>query len=102
MIISLQNTAKFHVISPRNVCSHAAATRSFKFMIFITFENRDKTCSKIEKNWFLLVHRVTKNSKMNKKILEVVVRKCSVKKTFLRVFQNSKENICAGDLFKKS
>ena len=26
MLISLQNTAKFHVISPRNVCPHEAAT----------------------------------------------------------------------------
>ena len=57
-----------HVISPRNVSSLVAATRSFKFMIFITFESCDKTGTKIEKNWFLLVHRVAKNSEMNKKI----------------------------------
>ena len=36
-------------MSLRNVCSHAATTRSFKFMILIMFESRDKTCSKIEK-----------------------------------------------------
>ena len=50
------------------MCSHAAATRSFKFMIFITFKSHDKTCPKIEQKWFLLVHRVEKNSKMNKTI----------------------------------
>ena len=41
ILIGLQNTAKFHVMSPRNACIHAATTRSFKF-IFITFECRDK------------------------------------------------------------
>ena len=35
------------------MCSNAAATRSFKFMIFITFESRDNICPKIENNWFL-------------------------------------------------
>ena len=49
ILISLQNTAKLHVISPRNVCFHAAATRSFIFMIFITFECRNKTCLKLER-----------------------------------------------------
>ena len=43
ILISLQNTAKFYVISPRNMCPHAAVTRSFQFMIFITLESRDKT-----------------------------------------------------------
>ena len=38
-----------------------------KFMVFITFERRDKTCSNIEKNSFLLVHWVAKNSKTNEK-----------------------------------
>ena len=56
----LRNTAGFHAMSQKNVCSRAVKTRSFisqdkssfpnvKFMIFVTFENRDKTCSKIEK-----------------------------------------------------
>ena len=47
-------------MSQKNVCSRAVKTRSFisqdkssfpnvKFMIFVTFENRDKTCSKTEK-----------------------------------------------------
>ena len=31
-------------------------------------ESRDKTCSKMEKTWFLLVDWVVKNSKMNEKI----------------------------------
>ena len=35
------------MISPRNVCFHTAATRSFRFMIFITCESRDKTCPKL-------------------------------------------------------
>ena len=29
-----------------------------KFMIFITFESPDKTCSRIEKSWFPLVNWV--------------------------------------------
>ena len=38
------------MISPRNGCSHAAAAaRSFRFMTFITFECRDKTCLKKER-----------------------------------------------------
>ena len=36
------------MISLRKVCSHTATTASFKLMIFIMFENSDKTCSKIE------------------------------------------------------
>ena len=56
----------------RNACSNncfsAATTGSSvlqskvnaKFMIFIVFESHDKTCSKIEKTWFLLVNQVTK------------------------------------------
>ena len=37
-------------------------------MIFIMFEGCVKTCSKIGKNWLLLVHWVAKKSKMNEKI----------------------------------
>ena len=56
-------------MSSRNMCFHAGTTVSFNFMIFIhTFETRDETCSKIEKNWFLLAHWVTKHKKMNEKI----------------------------------
>ena len=40
-LISLQNS---DVMSPRNVCSYEATTRSFKFVIFITFKSCDKTC----------------------------------------------------------
>ena len=36
-------------------------------MIFITFESRDKTCSKIEKSWLLLVHWLTKTVKQKQK-----------------------------------
>ena len=43
------STYRNTVISPRNVCFHAAATRSFRFMIFITFECGDKTCPEIER-----------------------------------------------------
>ena len=31
-----------------------------KFMVFITFERRDKTCSKFKKTWLLLVKWVAK------------------------------------------
>ena len=52
-----------------------------KFMIFITFESRDKTCSKIEKTWFLLVKWVAKrNSLVNEKNPVAIVQRCSVKK----------------------
>ena len=51
-----------------------------KFVIFITFESRDTTCSKIEKAWLLLVHWVAKNSLVNEKNPETVVPRCSVKK----------------------
>ena len=60
------------------VCLHATTTRfnnspNAKIMIFITFKSYDKACSKIEKNLNRnnrknLVHRVTRNSKMNWKI----------------------------------
>ena len=49
-------------------------------VIFITFESRDKTCSKIEKTWSLLVHWVTKNGQVNEKNPEAVIQSCSFKK----------------------
>ena len=54
-------------------------------MISITFESRDKACLKIEKSWFLLCHWVEKNSKMNEKKPEAVVKWCSVKKEFFKI-----------------
>ena len=36
-----------------------------QFMIFMALETRDKTCLKTEKTWFLLVHWLAKNSKVN-------------------------------------
>ena len=43
-------------MSHRNVWSHTATSFSnAKFMIFINFESCDKTCSEIEKIWFLLI-----------------------------------------------
>ena len=56
--------------------------RKLKSVIFFTFESCDKTCSKIEKPWFLLVHFVAKNSRVNEKNPEAVIRRCSVKKDF--------------------
>ena len=52
ILITLQNTTKFHVVSRRNVCSHAVITRSFRQQldqIVITFESWNKTCPNIEK-----------------------------------------------------
>ena len=39
-------------------CQHALILGDpvAKFMMFVTFENRNKTYPKIEKTWFLLVH----------------------------------------------
>ena len=51
-----------------------------KFMIFITFESRDKTCSKIEKTWFLLVKWVAKKKTVSEKNPVAIVQRCSVKK----------------------
>ena len=36
-------------------CRHLFIGISLNFMIFITFKARDKTCSEIEKAWFLLL-----------------------------------------------
>ena len=41
--------------------------------IFITFESRDKTCSKIEKPWFLLVQWVTKSVKMSGEMITILI-----------------------------
>ena len=68
-------------------------------MIFITFERRDKTRSKIEKTWFLLVLWVAKNSKPNKKNPEAVVQRCFVKKEFLKFSLNCQENTSVGGSF---
>ena len=43
------------------------------FMIFITFKTHDKTCSKIEKAWFLLLQWVAKSSKMNAKMMFILI-----------------------------
>ena len=40
-------------------------------------------------------HQKTVVHKENINILEAVVRKCSVKKLFLQILQNSLENTCA-------
>ena len=48
-----------------------------------------------------MVHRVAKNIKMNKKNPEPVVLRCSVKKRFLKILQDSQENTCAGHFLKK-
>ena len=45
---------------------------SQKFMIFIMFKTCDKTCSKIEKAWFLLLQWVAKSSKMNGKMFILI------------------------------
>ena len=37
-----------------------------KFMVFITFERRDKTCSKFKKTWLLLVYWAAKKKKKRK------------------------------------
>ena len=39
-----------------------------KLMTFITFKSLDKTCSDIEKTWFLLIHWVAIKSKKYEKI----------------------------------
>ena len=44
-------------------------------MIFITFKSCDKTCSKIEKSWFLLIQWVVKiNKKMMNENPDAVTR----------------------------
>ena len=46
---------------------------AIQFMIFITFETRDKTCSKIKKVWFLLVQWVAKGGMMNGKMIIILI-----------------------------
>ena len=43
-----------------------------------------------------------KNTSKRKKTGEAVVQRCSVKKVFLEISQNSQENTCARDFIKKS
>ena len=43
------------------------------FMIFITFKTRDKACSKTEKAWFLLLQWVAKSSKINGKMMSILI-----------------------------
>ena len=59
-------------------------------MIFITFENPDKTCSKIDKTtgW--------QKQSSEWKNPEAVVQRCSVNKGFLKTLLNSHENTCPG------
>ena len=42
-------------------------------MMFITFESRDRTCSKIEKPWFLQVQWVAKGGKMSGKMITILI-----------------------------
>ena len=44
------------------------------------FGRRDKTCSRVEKAWFLFVHWVAKNSKTNEKIQKQSCREVFCKK----------------------
>ena len=55
------------------------------FLLFFTFNNL-----KGNKN-FWLIHILTKEANV---VLEVVVQRCSVKKVFLEIFQNSQESTC--------
>ena len=64
-LISLKNSVQLLVTRRMSVSQQQQLGRLFceiKFVIFITFESRDTTCSKIEKTWLLLVHWVAKNS----------------------------------------
>ena len=45
-----------------------------KFMVFITFERRDKTCSKFKKTWLLLVYWAAKKKKKRENPESVVQR----------------------------
>ena len=53
-----------------------------KFMIFIAFESRNKTCSKIA-------------------VSEAAIRRCSLKKESLKISQNLQDNTCAGVYFNR-
>ena len=55
-------------------------------MTFITFERRDITCSKNRKNLVSTSSLRVKNSLVNEKIPDAVVRKFSVNKGFLTLF----------------
>ena len=47
----------------------------------------------------LLTRFITKNFRLNPEWTEAVVRRCSVKKMLLEIFQDSQENTCARDSF---
>ena len=61
---------KYHCLHKKNI--HIIGI-SLEFMIFITFKTRDKTCSKMEKAWFLLLQWVAKSSKMNRKMMFILI-----------------------------
>ena len=44
-----------------------------QLMIFITFESRNKTYSKIENSWFLLVQWMAKSGKMSLKMITILI-----------------------------
>ena len=56
-----------------NVRTFADIEIAVQFMIFIAFETRDKTCSKIKKAWFLLVQWVAKSRKMRGKMINILI-----------------------------
>ena len=98
-------------MSQRNACSNncfpAATTGSSilqskvnaKFMIFIKFESRDKTCSKIEQTWFLLVNQVAKKQLSEWKKSSSSRPDVFCTKGFLKISQNSLESTGNGVSF---
>ena len=60
-----------------------------KFMVFITFERRDKTCSKFKKTWLLLVYWAAKKKKKKKEKIQNQSFRGVRKKEILKIFQNS-------------
>ena len=93
-----------------NHCFPAATTGSSilqskvnaKFMIFIKFKSRDKTCSKIEKTWFLLINQIAKKQLSEWKKSSSSRPEVFCKKGFLKISQNSLESTGNGVSFYRS
>ena len=60
------------------------------------FKIRDKTCLKIRKNLVSISSMGRKKTVKRMQNPEAVIQRCSIKKAFLKILQNSQENTCAG------
>ena len=101
-LISLKNTASLLVSRRMSVSQQLQLGRLFreiKFVIFIMFEIRDKTCSKIEKNLVSISSLGGKRQLSEWKKFRSSRPELYCQKGFLKNLQNSLESTCTGVFF---